>query len=39
VVAQHGRKGLDGTNLWIASLPAIAAFLLGFAQEWLYGAR
>ena len=31
--------GLDGTNLWIASLPAIAAFLLGFAQEWLYGAR
>ena len=31
--------GLDGTNVWIASLPAIAAFLLGFAQEWLYGAR
>ncbi len=31
--------GLDGTNLWIASVPAIVAFLLGFGQEWLYGAR
>lgn len=31
--------GLDGANVWIASLPALVAFLLGFAQEWLYGAR
>ena len=31
--------GLDGANLWIASIPATAAFLLGFGQEWLYGAR
>ena len=31
--------GLDGTNLWIASAPAIVALLLGFGQEWLYGAR
>lgn len=31
--------GLDATNMWIASIPAIAAFLLGFGQEWLYGAR
>lgn len=31
--------GLDGANVWIASVPAIAAFLLGFGQEWLYGAR
>lgn len=31
--------GLDGANVWIASIPAVAAFLLGFGQEWLYGAR
>ena len=31
--------GLDGTDIWIASIPVAAAFLLGFGQEWLYGAR
>lgn len=31
--------GWDGTNLWIGSLPAVAALALGFAQEWMYGAR
>ena len=31
--------GWDGTNLWIGSLPAVAAFVLGFVQERMYGAR
>lgn len=31
--------GWDGTNLWVASLPALIALVLGFAQERLYGAR
>lgn len=31
--------GWDVTYLWISSLPAAVALVLGFAQEWLYGAR
>lgn len=31
--------GWDATDPWISSLPAAAALVLGFAQEWLYGAR
>ncbi len=31
--------GWDATNLWIGSLPAIVALVLGFAQERIYGAR
>lgn len=31
--------GWDGTSLWIDSPPAAVAFVLGFAQERLYGAR
>jgi hypothetical protein len=30
---------LDGLDIWISSLPALLAFLVGFGQEWLYGAR
>ncbi|MFO7635417.1 MAG: hypothetical protein R6W76_22925 [Caldilinea sp.] len=30
--------GLDGTDLWIGSLPAGIALVLGFGQERLYGA-
>ena len=31
--------GLAGTELWVGLLPALLAWMLGFAQEWLYGAR
>ena len=31
--------GLDGANFWVGLLPALAAFVAGFGQEWLYGAR
>jgi hypothetical protein len=31
--------GLDAANLWVGGLPAVLAFVLGFGQEWLYGAR
>lgn len=31
--------GWNATDLWIGSLPAAVALVLGFAQEWLYGAR
>lgn len=31
--------GLDVANLWVGGLPAVLAFVLGFGQEWLYGAR
>jgi len=31
--------GLDGANFWVSLLPALAAFMAGFSQEWLYGAR
>ena len=31
--------GLAGTELWVGLLPALLAWVLGFAQEWLYGAR
>lgn len=30
---------LDLANLWLGALPALAAFFVGFGQEWLYGAR
>jgi hypothetical protein len=31
--------GLAGTELWVSILPALLAWMLGFTQEWLYGAR
>lgn len=31
--------GLDVADLWVGGLPAVLAFVLGFGQEWLYGAR
>jgi hypothetical protein len=30
---------LNLANLWIGALPVLAAFFVGFGQEWLYGAR
>lgn len=30
---------MDGLDIWVGSLPALFAFLVGFSQEWLYGAR
>lgn len=30
---------LSPANVWVDALPAMIAFLVGFGQEWLYGAR